>query len=178
MSKRAAFLIVPIAASLTLIFIFTGSQDCSDGWYITGYYTPFEDDFTGELEQIKIDGHEFEFDKDFLQTVKIEGWGKTKSNQFVGWYDSEFHINDFATDVEGNELLVPMIAADANILEYGTKIRIPTLPEPWNEKQLLVSDVGPAIIGKHIDVYVGEGDEARIETERITSYENTLCVVK
>jgi len=42
----------------------------------------------------------------------------------------------------------------------------------------LVSDVGPAIIGKHIDVFVGEGDEARIETERITSYENTLCVVK
>jgi len=169
-------------AAVVIIFpsiIFLGTlqdQRCSDEWYITGYYTPLEKDFSGETVKVEINGKTDEFKQDFLETIKIEGWGKTISGQYIGWYDSSFHFNDFPTDMHDNELIVMMVAADPDVLEQGLSISITSLPSPWNTMEFMVSDVGPSIIGKHIDVYVGEGEEARIETERITGYENTVCV--
>jgi len=169
-------LLIITTISVGLVLIFSDNQDCSNGWYVTGYYTPFEEDFAGESTQIQIDGKEFKFDNEFLKTIKTEGWGKTKSNQYLGWYDSEFHLNNFPTDMHGNELIVSMIAADESVLDQGIQVLVPTLPEHWNDRMLIVSDIGPSIIGKHIDVYTGEGEIARVETERITGIDNTLCV--
>ncbi len=36
-------------------------------------------------------------------------------------------------------------------------------------------DEGPAIIGKHIDVFTGEGIDAENETFRNTGYNNQVC---
>ncbi|KAF6243379.1 hypothetical protein C6988_03810 [Nitrosopumilus sp. b1] len=169
--------IIPIvgvtAAALILLSI---EDNCSDGWYITGYYTPFESDFSGEVIEIKADGNMIVVKKEFADTVKIEGWGLMESGNYLGWYDSAFHISDSPLDMHGKKLVPQMIAADPLVLEQDSKVKIPTLVEPWNQQVLTVTDIGPSIKGKHIDVYTGEGDKARIETERITSENNVLCV--
>jgi membrane-bound lytic murein transglycosylase len=55
------------------------------------------------------------------------------------------------------------------------KVKIPTLPSPWNNKVFNATDTGPAIKGKHIDVYIGVGAEADKESYRITGNGNTVC---
>ena len=168
---------IPIIGVTVAVLIFLSiEENCSDEWYITGYYTPLESDFSGEVIKILADGINITSKKEFADTVKIEGWGKMESGSYLGWYDSAFHISSAPMDMHGKELLQKMVAADPLVLEQGSKIKIPTLVEPWNQQELTVTDIGPSIIGKHIDIYTGEGDEARIETERITSENNVLCV--
>ena len=75
----------------------------------------------------------------------------------------------------GNPLEVNTVAVDPSIIKAGSQITIPSLPDPWSCAVFVGSDTGPAIIGKHIDVYTGEGKEALEEAYRITGYNNTVC---
>lgn len=148
---------------------------CTDGWYVTGYFIPVESDYTGEFITINIDETQREFREDFVITLKTEGWGKTLSEDYLGWYDNSFHINDVALDQNGQSLVSGMIAVDNTIIDRYTKIVISTLPEPWNEIIFLSADEGPSIKGKHIDMFTGEGKLAENETFRITSENNKVC---
>ena len=148
---------------------------CTDGWYVTGYFIPVESDYTGEFITINIDETQREFREDFVITLKTEGWGKTLSGDYLGWYDNSFHINDVALDQNGQSLVSGMIAVDNTIIDRYTKIVISTLPEPWNEIIFLSADEGPSIKGKHIDMFTGEGKLAENETFRITSENNKVC---
>jgi len=148
---------------------------CTDGWYVTGYFIPVEMDYTGKFITINIDETQREFREDFVNTLKTEGWGKTLSGDYLGWYDNSFHINDVALDQNGQPLVTGMIAVDNTLIDRGTQIVISTLPEPWNEIIFLSADEGPAIKGKHIDMFTGEGKLAEKETYRITSYDNKIC---
>lgn len=161
----------------SIIIMTLQNQDCTDGWYITGYYTPKESDFNSTKISIEIDGETYEFDEKFVKAVKVEGWGKTVDENYLGWYDSKFHLADFPKDMNGNLLNINMVASDPSVLEKDVKIRIPSLPPPWDSKTLIVTDVGPAIVGKHIDVYTGEGKDAEMETKRITSQNNIVCII-
>jgi len=151
-------------------------SNCSSNWYVTGYFTPVESDYSGDFQKITIDDEIKHFKSDFLSVVKIEGWGKTISGEYVGWYDNSFHINDIALDSHGEPLLVQLVAVDPEIIKQKTNLLIPNLPSPWNEIVFESSDIGPSITGKHIDVYVGEGKQAELETFRITSIENDVCI--
>lgn len=152
-------------------------EACTLGWYITGYYTPMESDFSGKLVKIKADGHNYKFKKDFVNVVKINGWGKTISGSYLGWYGNSFHLsNQGPLDAIGNPLQIGTIATDQAIISFGTLVTIPTLPTPWNAQGFISSDVGPAITGQHIDVYTGEGKAALSEAYRITGHDNTVCV--
>jgi len=148
---------------------------CTDGWYVTGYFIPVEIDYTGEFITINIDETQREFREDFVNALKTEGWGKTLSGDYLGWYGNSFHINDVALDQNGQTLVTGMIAVDNTLLDRGTKLIISTLPEPWNEIIFLSADEGPSIIGKHIDMFTGEGKLAETETFRITSENNKVC---
>ena len=148
---------------------------CTDGWYVTGYFIPVESDYTNEFIIINIDETQREFREDFIITLKIEGWGKTLSGDYLGWYDNSFHINDVALDQNGQSLVLGMIAVDNSLINRGTQIVISTLPEPWNEIIFLSADEGPSIKGKHIDMFTGEGKLAENETFRITSENNKVC---
>jgi len=148
---------------------------CTDGWYVTGYFIPVESDYTNEFIIINIDETQREFREDFIITLKIEGWGKTLSGDYLGWYDNSFHINDVALDQNGQSLISGMIAVDNSLIDRGTQIVISTLPEPWNEIIFLSADEGPSIKGKHIDMFTGEGKLAENETFRITSENNKVC---
>jgi len=172
--------------SLVLIMVFSDEividqststfSNCSSNWYITGYFTPVESDYSGDFQKITIDDEIKQFRSDFLSVVKIEGWGKTMSGEYVGWYDDSFHLSDVALDSHGEALLVKYVAVDSEIIKQKTNLIIPKLPSPWNEIVFESSDVGPSIKGKHIDVYVGEGKQAELETFRITSTENDVCI--
>lgn len=148
---------------------------CSDGWYVTGYFVPVEIDYGDNFISVIIDEKPREFRKDFVDTVKIEGWGKTVSGDYLGWYDDSFHISKTALDQNGEPLVAGTIAVDNEIIDGGTELMISTLPEPWNEIVLLSADEGPSIKGKHIDLFTGEGKLAENETFRVTSYDNKVC---
>jgi len=151
------------------------SAYCNPDWYITGYYTPNESDFSGEFVEITFDDGTKQFKDDFLDKVKKEGWGKTRFSGYVGWYDNSFHLSNTLLDAYGNRLLIPSVAVDTILIEPNTKLFIPTLPAPWNELVFTASDIGPSIKGKHIDVYTGEGKHAELETFRITGTDNEVC---
>ncbi len=148
---------------------------CTDGWYVTGYFVPVESDYSDEFITISIDETQREFREDFVNALKTEGWGKTLSGDYLGWYGNSFHINDVALDQNGQSLVTGMIAVDNMLIDRGTKLIISTLPEPWNEIIFLSADEGPSITGKHIDMFTGEGKLAENETFRITSGNNKVC---
>ena len=150
--------------------------NCSSNWYVTGYYTPVESDYSGDLKMVVVDDNIRQFKSDFLVDVKQEGWGRTLSGDYLGWYDNSYHLSDAALDLKGNKLVVESTAVDVFVLEHGTSFMITTLPHPWNEVIFKASDIGPSIKGKHIDVFTGEGEQAKLETKRITGYSNELCI--
>ena len=154
----------------------TSFSNCSSDWYITGYFTPVESDYFSDFQEITFGDETMQFKSDFLSVVKTEGWGKTISGEYVGWYDDSFHISDTPLDSHGEPLLVQYVAVDSEMIKQKTYLIIPNLPSPWNEMIFQSSDVGPSITGKHIDVYVGEGKQAEQETFRITSTENDVCI--
>ncbi len=131
--------------------------------------------YSDEFVTISTDKISREFRQDFVDAVKMEGWGGTISNDYLGWYNSSFHINKNALDLDGEILVVGKIAIDTKIIDHDANLVIPTLPEPWNEIVFLSSDEGTSIKGKHIDLFTGEGKLAEYETYRITSYDNKVC---
>lgn len=151
-------------------------SECGAGWYITGYFTPVEADYAGKIIAITVDQKQYKFKEDFVTEIKTEGWGKTISGKYLGWYDDEFHLADYALDAVGNELRVNAIAVDPSIIPTGTRIKIPSLPAPWDQTIFSGTDTGTAILGKHIDVYTGEGKAALDEAYRITGYDNVVCL--
>ena len=87
------------------------------------------------------------------------------------------HIQKSPLDAWQNKLEVPSIAVDPNHIELGTYLTIPSLPYPWGDVIFEATDVGPAILDKHIDVFVGEGSDAKQETFELTSNGGRVCIV-
>src|SRR5205807_1159559 len=89
-----------------------GAMNCSDGWRITGYYTPIETDFSGaETREIEIRGVGKEsFNADFLKTIFDddqgfgEGWGKTRFGWYLGNYRGGWHKSDAPLDANDKPL--------------------------------------------------------------------------
>ena len=149
---------------------------CSSDWYVTGYFIPLEHEFSDKFITIIINGDTREFRQDFVDTIKIEGWGETLSGDYLGWYDNSFHIENNALDLDGEILEVGKIAVDTTIIDHDALVTIPTLPEPWNKIVFIASDEGTSIKGKHIDVFTGAGNDAKEEAFRITGYSNEVCI--
>ncbi len=151
---------------------------CTSDWYITGYFVPVEADYSGKLIDVTVNGENKQYATDFVDVVRIEGWGRTNSGDYLGWYNDSYHLNDTPLDSHDNPLIAGMIAVDTSLIKHGSDVLIPTLPKPWDSIVFSAMDVGPAIVGKHIDVFTGEGLTAENETFRITDYNNKVCVKK
>jgi len=156
---------------------FNGTQGCSDGWNVSGYYLPLESDYTSKFIPVTVDTKIFNFKSNFVDDVKAQGWGKTISGDYLGSYDGVFHLNKTPLDSLGNNLVIGSIATDPQIIELGTRISISTLPTPWNEMIFSANDTSSSITGKQIVVYTGDGLDAKNETYRITSDNNSICFV-
>lgn len=154
--------------------------DCSDGWRITGYYTPIETDFaTTEIREIEIRGVGKEsFNAEFLTTIFDddkgygEGWGKTRFGWYLGNYNGGWHKADAPLDADDHPLDPDTVAVDNSIIPRGSTVTIPDLPGDLGKLQFRSSDVGVSVHGKHIDVYTGEGRDARRRMYQFTYEED------
>jgi len=156
---------------------FDVTQNCSNGWNVSGYYLPLESDYTSTIIPVTIDTKIYNFKSDFVEEVKIQGWGKTFSGEYLGFYDGAFHLSKTPLDSLGNNLIVGSIATDPQSIQLGTKVTILTLPSPWNEMIFSANDTSSLITGKEIVVYTGDGLNAKNETLKITSNNNSVCLV-
>ena len=154
-----------------------GQSTCSDGWYITGYYVPREDELPDTSEQITVERvGDISFSQKFLTEIRTEGWGITRFGWALGYYSNAWHRSDAgALDASGNPLTVGAIAIDRSVIPRGANVQIATLPSPWASKTFRATDVGNGIVGQHIDVFTGIGLAAEQETFRITSNNNRVC---
>jgi hypothetical protein len=185
-----------IGVSVTLLLLHTSLQSkeekifdtngCSKGWDITGYFTPVENDYSGPIQTLQIISNsqieERTFFKAFLDDVNVEGWGKTLQGDYIHpdpdnykWYSAPI-----AKDALNNKLAEgKTVAVDPDIIEFRTNLAIPTLKEPWNSFTYIALDIGGGVKGKHVDIYTGEGKNAKEETFRLTSNDddNKVCRV-
>jgi peptidoglycan/xylan/chitin deacetylase (PgdA/CDA1 family) len=151
---------------------------CIEGFDITGYFTPFESDYD-RIDKVTVNVKEIgekEFDKNFIEDVKMEGWGKTVE----GWYIGIIHGEWVKSSKPLNAINQPLVqhsasAVDTDIIPHGTQFSVPTLKSPYNKAIFIANDVGGAVKGKHIDIYTGEGKQAEEETFVITGKNNTIC---
>ncbi len=154
-----------------------GQSTCSEGWYITGYYVPREDELPDTTEQITVERlGDISFSQKFLNETRTEGWGVTRFGWALGYYSNGWHRSDAgALDASGNPLTVGAIAIDRSVIPRGANVQIATLPSPWASKTFRATDIGNGIVGQHIDVFTGIGLAAEQETFRITSNNNRVC---
>jgi 3D (Asp-Asp-Asp) domain-containing protein len=150
---------------------------CSSGWRITGYYLPSEGDFGAPTVSIVISGWKTDdFPIAFLNACKMEGWGETRYGWFLGWSGHGWIKAEYAQDARGGRLAVGCIAVDKDCIHLGSAVRIPSAPPPWDTQAFMASDTGGAINGKHVDIFCGVGEAARMETYRVTGDSGTVCV--
>ena len=165
-----------------------GKQDmfdidgCSEGWYITGYFTPMESDYRGPTQTIQIkpeaQSEERSFVKSFLDEVYIEGWGKTLRGDYIhpDPSDNKWYSAPIAKDALDDRLVKgKTVAVDTELIEFGIKLNIPSLISPWNSFTYIAMDIGGSIKGKNIDIYTGEGKNAKEETFKITGDDGVIC---
>ena len=184
LSRRNIFIVSTFGLFLAIGSQFVGAAsaiflvppNCSDGWRITGYYTPVEDDYkVGEMREIDIRGFGKEkFNAEFLKTVFDddqgfgEGWGKTRFGWYLGEYRGQWHKSDAPLDANDKPLEPNAVAVDNKFIPAGSVVSIPDLPGDLGKLEFKSTDVGVSVHGKHIDVYTGEGRDARRKMYRFT----------
>lgn len=149
---------------------------CTDGWRVTGYFTPLEEDYagTGTVDVLTDEGTRT-FYKGFVDQVMVQGSGKTVAGDYLGHWGGAFHVSSQPGTSSGLLAQVGRVATDTDLVPYFTKMAIPLLPEPWNEMVFTAADTGPGVIGKHVDIYTGLGLDAREEAFRITGTDQMVC---
>jgi 3D (Asp-Asp-Asp) domain-containing protein len=146
---------------------------CIPGFLITGYYTTDLADYPRDnLAEIIVGGGKRRFNNDFLKQTKIQGWGKIDAELYLGFY-KEWYFSPYPLDALGNRLISDTAAADPSVIPYNSIIRIPNL---LGNRELKVTDTGGGIQGRHIDIYMGVGNEARQKARNITRKNQVVCV--
>jgi 3D (Asp-Asp-Asp) domain-containing protein len=177
--KKHFFLLLTISALSTSAACtsFTSLQSgCSDNWRVTGYYTPVEDDYQGGKQKIKVRNTGMvSIKKTFLRHVKLEGWGKTSNGWYLGYYDGAWHKSTYPLNSKGQALQKGMVAVDSSMVPLYSRIRIPGLDLVLGQQIFTASDVGTAVRDKHVDIYTGEGAQAKKLAYDITG-PNTVCL--
>lgn len=152
---------------------------CSTKWRVTGYFTPIESEYS-QTKQTEINveqlGHSTH-SNEFLDAVKIEGWGKTKDGWYLGRFSNKWHKRKHPLNSLGKPLHTGSIATDKRVIPTGTNLTIPTLPNHLKHQQYISDDVGSAIKNLHVDIYTGEGRQAEKMTYEITGRDHTVCRV-
>ena len=166
-----------IYSRMSLAMQTQGSSMCSEGWYITGYFVPREQELPGDPEQIEVERvGSLSFSDEFLEHTRTEGWGITRFGWALGYYGGAWHRSDAGPlDAAGNLLVDGAIAIDRSLIPAGANVQIATLPTPWASKTFRATDIGVGVVGQHIDVFTGIGSAAEQETFRITSDNNRVC---
>ena len=148
----------------------------TDGWSITGYYLPAEDQFHGEGWLVDVMGWKTDtFPEDFLRAAKMEGWAMTRYGWFLGWSGGRWIKEDAPLNARGRSLGRGSLAVDPAIILLGTAVTISNAPAPWNTQQCIADDTGSRINGQHFDIYCSAGSAAKFETFLVTSNNGWVC---
>lgn len=161
------------------------NYECTDGWRITGYFTPIETDYaSADTREIEIKNFgKVKFNSDFLRVVFDEdegfgeGWGKTRFGWYLGNYNGAWHKADAPLDAHNTALDPNSVAVDNAFVPNESIVKIPGLPGSYGEKTYIANDIGVTVHGKHIDVYCGEGKLAEEEMNRVTFEDDNLIRV-
>ena len=160
-------------------------EECSDGWRITGYFTPLETDYDStEMREIQIKNFgAVKFNAEFLKTIfdedqgSGEGWGKTRFGWYLGNYNGAWHKSGDPLDANNSPLKTNSVAVDNSVIPTDSLVRIPDLPGVFGQENFVADDVGVTVHGKHIDVYTGEGKNAERAMYRVTFEDDKLLKV-
>jgi 3D (Asp-Asp-Asp) domain-containing protein len=176
-SFAVTMLLIIISLFFSRFSYATHDEACSSQWYVTGYFTPVEEDYP-QTNKIKINVEKLGssiHSLDFLLAVKIEGWGRTNDGWYLGRFSNKWHRSKHPLNAMGKPLNVGSIATDRNIIPAGENLKIPSLPNNLKHKIYVSDDVGSAIKSTHVDVYTGEGKQAEKVTYEITGRNHTVC---
>src|SRR3954462_4228802 len=95
-------------------------QSCSTDWYVTGYFTASEADYSGPRVPIDVqDGRTTLLKSDFVETVKTEGWGKTEADEYVGYSDGVWQQSSRPLSAMGDTLRFGSVATDPQVIPSG-----------------------------------------------------------
>jgi hypothetical protein len=102
-----------------------GQWSCSNGWYITGYYVPREDEMPGDAEDIYVERvGNLSFSEEFLNQTQLEGWGVTRFGWALGYHSGGWHRSDAgALNAAGNPLKIGEIAIDRTVIRATHRCR-------------------------------------------------------
>jgi 3D (Asp-Asp-Asp) domain-containing protein len=170
--------IIWLISAFVLIGCTNLNRSCSSNWKITGFYTPDSNQFESIFNQsLKIHRHKkLRFNKEFINAVRTEGWGKTRFGWYLGYYGNMWHRNEAPLNSIGRPLTIGSAAVDSQVIQKGKRIQIPFVQRYINVSNFIADDVGSAVKNNHIDIYTGEGHEAKLLTYKITGYQN-VCVL-
>ncbi|MCW8878421.1 MAG: 3D domain-containing protein [Kangiellaceae bacterium] len=166
---------------LSLSFILSACSQkgpiCSDNWRVTGYYTPIEGDYKSpDFYAVSVNkAGRISFNRAFVKDVMLEGWGKTRFGWYLGYYNNQWYRSDDPLNSKGTPLTIGTIATDAGLVEPNSVVNIPEVEKILKVPQFVAQDVGQAIKNKKIDVYTGEGKQAKELTLRITG-NHSICI--
>jgi 3D (Asp-Asp-Asp) domain-containing protein len=149
------------------------TMHCSEGWRLTGYFTPIENDYTStEMTELDVAGvGRVSLNAEFVRVVFDEGkgfgegWGKTRFGWYLGNYDGAWHRSPEPLDAHNSPLQPNSVAVDNSLIPDGSTVIIPRI---LGSEKLIADDVGVTVHGKHIDIYTGEGQAARREMYHVT----------
>jgi 3D (Asp-Asp-Asp) domain-containing protein len=149
---------IPTPSPLTVLF---AQADYVDPFSVTGYYTPFEGDYNGPTTTNPC-GLNGTFNDRFLRVVRTEGSGRSLAGLGIQ-YDtaaSRRRQNPCYTVTQ-----CPLTAS-GTCAQAGVTIAVDRTVIPMGASVLMsqsgtrhAEDTGGAIIGKHIDLYVGYGSQ-------------------
>ena len=152
---------------------------CSQNWKVTGFYTPIESDFETVLnKRVKVEQLAIlAFNINFINAVKVEGWGKTRFGWYLGYYGGRWHKRSSALNSIGKPLVIGAVAVDNDIIRKGERLNIPSIQQIMQVSEFVAVDVGSAVKNRHIDIYTGEGHSAKLMSYRVTG-NHEVCRLK
>lgn len=107
----------------------------------------------------------------------MEGWGRTQSGWYLGYYSKQWHQSKNPLNAKGKPLVKGVAAVDNRLVQKGSQLVIPGLKETLGFDKFDADDVGSGIKNKHIDIYTGEGNSAKLMTYKITGQQK-VCLVQ
>lgn len=150
---------------------------CSDGWRITGYYTPIETEFPESRKRnLTVAGKAYRFSDRFVAAVKMEGWGRTRFGWYLGYYSGRWHRSTIPRD-SMNQGLVLGVAAIKSKHSKLSSVRIDSLLSSMGRSYFQLSDTGSGLAPKQVDIYTGEGEKGRQLSFEVTQDNATVCPI-
>ncbi len=129
-------------------------------FYITYYWVALEEDYKGSKVAVpELGGNAYK--KDFLDSVRMEGSGKGLDGKYISYYNGVYAYRKPTTSTGTTPTAGRTIAVDPYYIPEKVSLNRKGTVDIQNVGLREAEDIGPAIKGFHIDVFVGEGEKMK-----------------